>query len=135
MGDYKTAKRKEKEFQKGLEEKRRREKEKELEKERRLKQMEDDAKRHAAKTIADGMSDIKDAAYVTATVTTERNQKEKQMEAEKLQKKINKFRENEGKDMFHGAQVLKEAIMQQKELPSKKAKKKAKKKKKERENH
>merc|ERR1712118_441326 len=118
------------EFQKELEEKRRREKEKELEKERRLKQMEDDAKHHAAKTIAEGMAEIKDQAYVAATVTTERNQKEKQKEAEKLEKKINKFRQNEGKDMYDGHRALKEAIMEQKELPSKKAKKKAKKKKK-----
>merc|ERR1712048_1492629 len=80
--------------------------------------------------IAEGMAEIKDQAYVAATVTTERNQKEKQKEAEKLEKKINKFRQNEGKDMYDGHRALKEAIMQQQELPSKKAKKMAKKKKK-----
>merc|ERR1712086_191402 len=76
-----------------------------------------------AQIIADDMTKMKDAALVAATVTVERNQQEKQQEAMEQTKIIDDFRQGEGKTMMYDAQrALKEAILEQHELPSEKKK-------------
>merc|ERR1712176_795188 len=114
--DFRNEQKKEQEFQKALKEKRRKEKEAERAKIRRQKQIEDDARRHAAKVLADDMAHFKDEALVAATVTVEKNQKQKQLEEEEHQKMIEEFRQVEGKDMYDAQRALKEALLEQKEV-------------------
>jgi hypothetical protein len=129
QSDILIEQKKELEFLKLLDEKRKQEQHEENERLRREQQFEDDARTHKAKIISRDMTLMKDAAVVAATISVERNQKEKQREVDKGQKKLDDFRNGEGKTMMYdGQRALKEALIEQKVLPSKKLKSKLKKK-------
>lgn len=116
---------KEQDFQTLLQKKRQQEHDEERAQAQRAQNIEDQARHHKAQIIADDMTKMKDAALVAATVTVERNQQEKQQEAMEQTKIIDDFRQGEGKTMMYDAQrALKEAILEQNELPSEKKKKK-----------
>lgn len=116
---------KEQDFQTLLQKKRQQEHDEERAQAQRAQNIEDQARHHKAQIIADDMTKMKDAALVAATVTVERNQQEKQQEAMEQTKIIDDFRQGEGKTMMYDAQrALKEAILEQHELPSEKKKKK-----------
>jgi hypothetical protein len=120
---------KENEFLKICETKRQLEQYEERERLRREQQIENNAREHMVKIISRDMTNLKDAALEAATNSVIRNQKEKQHQLDKEQKKLNDFRNGVGKTMCGGQRALKEALIQQKILPSTKSKLKLKKKK------
>jgi hypothetical protein len=131
QSDIRKEQKREDEFLLTLEEKHKQERHIERERLRREQQVEDDARAHKANIISRDMTIIKDAALEAATISVERNQKEKQREIKKVQKRIDDLRNSEeGKKMSGGQRALKEALIEQKVLPSTKLKEKKNKKKK-----
>ena len=131
QSDIRKEQKREDEFLLTLEEKHKQERHVERERLRREQQVEDDARAHKANIISRDMTIIKDAALEAATISVERNQKEKQREIKKVQKRIDDLRNSEeGKKMSGGQRALKEALIEQKVLPSTKLKEKKNKKKK-----
>merc|ERR1712224_498358 len=80
----------EEQIEKDLQDKR----DKKLEHERRLVQIEEDARRYQEETIAKNITFIKDAVTEAKTVHVDRNIQKKKAEAEKEQKRIDEFRQN-----------------------------------------
>jgi len=119
QADIRLEEEKEAEFVQALQEKRERERQEELDRKRREKQAEVDAQRYKAKIIARDMTYIKDAALEAATVSVDRNIREKQLEEEENRKRIEDFRQNEGKHMHDAQRALREAMMEQKDPKSK----------------
>jgi len=117
--DIRLEEEKEAEFMQSLQEKRERERQEELERLRREKQVEVDAQRHKAQIVARDMTYIKEAALEAATVSVDRNIREKQLEEEENRKRIEEFRRNEGKNMHDAQRALREAMMEQKDPKSK----------------
>jgi hypothetical protein len=123
QSDILIEQKKENQFLKTIEEKRKQERREERERLRREQQIEDDARTHKAKIISRDMTIIKDAALEAATISVERNQKEKQRQVKKDRKRMEDFRNGEGKTMMcDGQRALKEALIEQKVLPSTKSK-------------
>lgn len=82
----------------------------------------DDAYMHSVKTIADGMSTIKDKALEMATESVARNQYKKKSYEKERNQRVESFRRKEGKGM-HGVQrALKEAMIEQEDPEEKRMK-------------
>lgn len=82
----------------------------------------DDAYMHSVKTIADGMSKIKDKALEAVTESVARNQYKKKSYEEERNQRVEAFRRKEGKGM-HGVQrALKEAMIEQEDPEEKRMK-------------
>mmetsp|Transcript_6499 Transcript_6499/g.13449 ORF Transcript_6499/g.13449 Transcript_6499/m.13449 type:complete len:398 (-) Transcript_6499:251-1444(-) len=106
-------KKKEAEFLMEVERKRQKERQKEEEAKERERQAKEAAKLHAIGTIADTMSEIKNAALQAATVSVARNQYEKKTYEDERKKLVEDFRKKEGKDMTDVQRALKEAVIEQ----------------------
>lgn len=123
--DSSVERKKEDEFLKCLDRKRKQERKEARELVERDRKVQEDARRHTAEIVARDMTQMKDAALEAATVSVERNQQEKQAKKEKDRKRIEKFRRNEGKDMCDAQRALKEAVMEQKRTGKSKSSKKS----------
>jgi hypothetical protein len=111
--DILTEAEKEKEFKRVLAEKRQKEVEEEIAKAEREAQMLKDARTHAAKSIAEGMEQVRKDAEKTVQVASV-NRLKKQKEQEALEREIEQFRRTEGKYMHEAQRALKEAMITQK---------------------
>jgi len=105
--------RKEAAFQREVDEKHRKERQKEEESKERERQAIKDARLHSLSTIANQMSEIKNAALEAATVSVARNQYEIKSYEDERRRKVEDFRKNEGKDMPEIQRALKEALIEQ----------------------
>lgn len=104
---------KEAKFLATVERKRQKERQKEEEARERERKALEQAKMHSVETIANTMSEIKNAALEAATVSVARNQYEKKSYEEERRKKVENFRKNEGKGMADVQRALKEAVIEQ----------------------
>lgn len=109
-------------FQKTVEKKRQKERKKVEEGKERERKAEEEARMHALSAIANGMAEVKSAALEAATVSVARNQYQKKQYKEERQKKVEDFRNNEGKYMPETQRVLKEALIEQEDPEEKRAK-------------
>merc|ERR1711934_244087 len=119
QADIRLEEEKEAEFMQSLQEKRERERQEERDRQRRENQVEVDAQRHKAKIVARDMAYIKEAALEAATVSVDRNIREKQLEEEENRKRIEDFRRNEGRHMHDAQRALREAMIEQQDPKSK----------------
>jgi len=121
--DSLVERKKEDEFSKYLDRKHKQERKEARDVVKRDIKLQEDARRHTAEIVARDMTQIKEAALEALTVSVERNQREKQVQTQKDQKRIEDFRRNEGKDMCDAQRALKEATMEQKDTGKKSASK------------
>lgn len=114
-------------FLKSVERKRKKERKRERQQRARERKVLDAARRYKAETVVETMAEIQKAAKA-ATISAERNQKEKKALEEAERERIENFRRNEGKDMYDAQRALKEALIQQKDPKEKRKQKEEKKK-------
>lgn len=114
-------------FLKSVELKRKKERKRERQQRARERKVLDAARRYKAETVVETMAEIQKAAKA-ATISAERNQKEKKALEEAERERIENFRRNEGKDMYDAQRALKEALIQQKDPKEKRKQKEEKKK-------
>lgn len=100
-------------FQKSVDRKRQKEREKEEAARERERKAEEKARLHSAATIANAMTEIKQAALEAATVSVARNQFEKKRYEDDIKLRVERFRQNEGKYMTDVERALKEAMIEQ----------------------
>ncbi|KAG7369409.1 hypothetical protein IV203_032152 [Nitzschia inconspicua] len=111
--DIMTEEEKEREFKQYLAKKRQQEIEEEIAKAEREAKLLDDARKHAVKSIAEGMEQVRKDAEKTVQVASESRLKKK-MEQEALEAELERFRRTEGKYMHEAQRALKEALIEQK---------------------
>ena len=104
---------KEREFLKTVERKKEEKRKKEEEARERERKAIEQAKMHSVETIANAMSEIKNAALKAATVSVARNQYHKKTYEEERRQRVEEFRKKEGKNMFDVQRALKEAVIEQ----------------------
>mmetsp|Transcript_19365 Transcript_19365/g.39822 ORF Transcript_19365/g.39822 Transcript_19365/m.39822 type:complete len:215 (+) Transcript_19365:951-1595(+) len=115
-------------FNEALEKKRKKERKAAKKKKEEEERVKEDLRLHTAKTLANTMEGLRNAALKAVTVDVERNIREKKEEEEAVQRKIEKMRKKQGGDLVDAELVLKEALIVQQD-PKKMRKKKEKKKK------
>lgn len=71
------------------------------------------ARLYKFQTVANAMSELKNAALEASTVSVARNQHEKKCHDDEKRQRIENFRNNEGKGMHHAQRALKEAMIDQ----------------------
>lgn len=113
-------------FLKSVDRKRKEEREHERQQRARERKVLDAARRYKAETVVETMAEIQKAAKA-ATISAERNEKEKKALEEAERERIEIFRRNEGKDMYDAQRALKEALIQQKDPKEKRKQKEEKK--------
>jgi hypothetical protein len=111
--NFMTEQEKEREFKRELAAKRQKEIEEEIAKAEREAKMIEEARKHAVKSIADGMQQLRTDAEKTVQVASESRLKKKQ-EQEALEAELEHFRRTEGKYMHEAQRALKEARIAQK---------------------
>jgi hypothetical protein len=104
---------KEADFQRSVQRKHQKERQKEEEKRERERKSIEKARIHSMKTIADAMTDIKNAALEAATISVPRNKFQKQCYEDDRRQLVENFRKNEGKHMNDIERTLKEALIEQ----------------------
>jgi hypothetical protein len=103
---------KEAEFKAGCRRKREAEIEAEIAAREREQRTLDEARKHTVETIARGMEGVrKDAERTVECVIAARERKKRQ--DEEVERQIDEFRRNEGKDMHEAQRALKEAVIEQ----------------------
>lgn len=100
-------------FQRSVQRKHQKERKKEEEARERERKAIEKARIHSMKTIADAMTDIKNAAFEAATVSVPRNQFQKRCYEDDRRQLVENFRKNEGKNMNDIERTLKEALIEQ----------------------
>jgi flagellar biosynthesis GTPase FlhF len=100
-------------FQRSVQLKHEKERQKEEEARERERKAIEKARMHSMETIANAMTDIKNAAIEAATVSVPRNQFQKQCYEDERRQLVEDFRNNEGKDMNDIQRTLKEALIEQ----------------------
>ena len=100
-------------FQRSVERKHQKERQKKKEQLERERQAEEQARMHSLSTIANSMTEIKEAALEAATVSVARNQFEKKRWDDDIRQKVEDFRQGDGKNMTDVQRALKEAIIEQ----------------------
>ncbi|KAL3907610.1 MAG: hypothetical protein SGILL_008801 [Bacillariaceae sp.] len=111
--NYNTEQEKERVFRAEVQAKRQKEVEAEIAKAEREAKVADQARKHAVKSIAEGMEQVRKDAEKTVQVASVSRMKKKQ-EEQALQAELEHFRKTEGKYMHEAQRALKEARIQQK---------------------
>ncbi|KAL3933376.1 MAG: hypothetical protein SGARI_003722, partial [Bacillariaceae sp.] len=111
--NFMTEQEKERAFKREVAAKRQKEVEAEIAKAEREAKTVEDARKHAVKSIAEGMEQLRTDAEKTVQVASENRFKKKQ-EEQKMEAELEHFRRTEGKYMHEAQRALKEARIAQK---------------------